>query len=176
MRKLAQPRSGLSEFKSLDVRKVIEQATSLLQKAFEKKRIKITKQFGEVPDVKGDESLLLMAFLNLLRNSLSVLSDGGAITVSISANSQKAGSNSKAKSQRHVHIEISDNGPGIAKEHLSRIFEPFFTTRFGGTGLGLPLVHRVIEEHGGNIIPDSRVGKGTTFIINLPAEGPVEER
>jgi signal transduction histidine kinase len=169
MRKLAQPRSGLSEFQSLDIRKVIEQAISFSKKVQVKKKIKITKQFGEVPNVKGDASLLLMAFLNLLRNSIDVLSEGGEITVSISTD-QKARLDSKQKNHQYLRIEISDNGPGISKDHLSRIFEPFFTTRFDGTGLGLPLVHRVIEEHGGNIIPDTRVGKGTTFIINVPIE------
>jgi signal transduction histidine kinase len=169
MRKLAQPRSGLSEFQSLDIRKVIEQAISFSKKFQVKKKIKITKQFGEVPNVKGDASLLLMAFLNLLRNSIDVLSEGGEITVSISTD-QKARLDSKQKNHQYLRIEISDNGPGISKDHLSRIFEPFFTTRFDGTGLGLPLVHRVIEEHGGNIIPDTRVGKGTTFIINVPIE------
>lgn len=169
MRKLAQPRSGLSEFKSLDIRKIIDQAISFSKKVQVKKKIKITKQFNEVPKVKGDVSLLLMAFLNLFRNSIDVLSEGGEIAVSISKN-QNAQLDSKKEMQQYVRIEISDNGPGISKDHLSRIFEPFFTTRFDGTGLGLPLVHRVIEEHGGNIVPDTRVGKGTTFIINLPVE------
>jgi signal transduction histidine kinase len=169
MRKLAQPRSDLSEFKCLDIRKVIEQAISFSKKVQIKKKIKITKHLGAVPTVKGDASLLLMAFLNLFRNSIDMLSKGGEIVVSISKN-QNARLDSKKKIQQYVRIEISDNGPGISKEHLARIFEPFFTTRFGGTGLGLPLVNRVIEEHGGNIVPDTRVGKGTTFIINLPAE------
>jgi signal transduction histidine kinase len=169
MKKLAQPRSVLSDFKSLDIRKVIEQAISFSKKVQVKKKIKIKKHFNAVPNVKGDASLLLMAFLNLFRNSIDVLSKGGEITVSIS-NNKKARLDSKKKNQQYVRIEISDNGPGISKDHLSRIFEPFFTTRFGGTGLGLPLVNRVIEEHGGNIVPDTRVGKGTTFIINLPVE------
>ena len=86
------------------------------------------------------------------------------------SNKEKKRLDLKKKIQQYVRIEISDNGPGISKDNLSRIFEPFFTTRFDGTGLGLPLVHRVIEEHGGHIIPDTLVGKGTTFIINLPIE------
>jgi len=170
MRKVAQPRSELKDFKPLEIRMVIEQAFSLLQKAYEKKNIKITKQYGEVPEVKGDAPLLLMAFLNLFRNSLSFLPVGGEIAASIS-HKQKVRLGPTGTPQPCVRVEISDNGPGIAKEHLPRIFEPFFTTRFEGTGLGLSLVHRVIEEHGGTIIPDSRVGKGTTFIINLPVEG-----
>jgi len=170
MRKLAQPRSELKDLKPLEIRMVIEQAFSLLQKLYEEKDIKIVKQYGEVPKVQGDEPLLLMAFLNLFRNALDFLPAGGEIIASIS-HKQKVRLGPAGKPQQCVRIEISDNGPGIAKENLSRIFEPFFTTRFGGTGLGLPMVNQVIEEHGGTIIPDSRVGKGTTFIINLPVGG-----
>jgi len=170
MRKLAQPRSELKDLKPLEIRMVIEQAFSLLQKLYEEKDIKIVKQYGEVPKVQGDEPLLLMAFLNLFRNALDFLPAGGEIIASIS-HKQKVRLGPTGKPQQCVRVEISDNGWGIAKENLSRIFEPFFTTRFEGTGLGLSMVHRVIEEHGGTIIPDSRVGKGTTFIINLPVGG-----
>jgi len=167
MRKLAQTHSGMSEFKPLDIRTVIEQAMGLLQKAFEKKNIKIIKQYGEVPEVRGDESLLLMAFLNLFRNSLEFLPTGGELDCSIS-HKPKVRLDPQGNPQQCVRIEISDNGPGIAKEHMSRVFEPFFTTRHEGIGLGLSMVHRIIEEHGGNVVLDSQIGKGATFTINLP--------
>jgi signal transduction histidine kinase len=167
MRKLAQTHSGMSEFKPLDIRMVIEQAALLLKKAIDKKNIKIIKRYQKVPEVKGDESLLLMAFLNLFRNSLDFLPAGGEIAVSLS-DQEKVRLGPKGKPQQCVRIEISDNGPGIAKENLSSVFEPFFTTRLEGIGLGLSMVHRVIEEHGGNIALDSQVGKGATFTINLP--------
>jgi signal transduction histidine kinase len=170
MRKLAQRHSSMSEFKPLDIRMVIEQAALLLKKAIDKKNIKIIKRYQKVPEVKGDESLLLMAFLNLFRNSLDFLPAGGKIAVSLS-DQEKVRLGPKGKPQQCVRIEISDNGPGIAKEHLSSVFEPFFTTRLEGIGLGLSMVHRVIEEHGGNIVLDSQVGKGATFIINLPVKG-----
>jgi signal transduction histidine kinase len=167
MRKLAQTHSGMSEFKPLDIRMVIEQAALLLKKAIDKKNIKIVKRYQEVPEVRGDESLLLMAFLNLFRNSLDFLPSGGEIAISLS-DQEKVRLDPQGKPQQCVRIEISDNGPGIAKEHLSRVFEPFFTTRHEGIGLGLSMVHRVIEEHGGKIVLDSQVGKGATFTIHLP--------
>lgn len=170
MRKLAQPRSGMSEFKPLEIKRVIEQAILFLKKHIEGKGVEIIRRYGEVPEVRGDESLLLVTFLNLFRNSLDFLSDGGKIAISLS-HKHRVRLDPKGKPQQCVRIEISDNGPGIAKEHLARVFEPFFTTRFEGTGLGLPLVHRVIEEHGGDIALDSRVGEGATFIINLPVAG-----
>lgn len=167
MRKLAQTHSGTSEFKPLDIRMVVEQAALLLRKALDKKNVKIIKRYQEVPEVRGDESLLLMAFLNLFRNSLDFLPAGGEIAVSLS-DQEKVRLGPKGKPEQCVRIEISDNGPGIAKENLARIFEPFFTTRHEGIGLGLSMVHRVIEEHGGNIAVDSQVGKGATFTIHLP--------
>jgi len=167
MRKLAQTHSGTSEFKPLDIRMVVEQAALLLRKALDKKNVKIIKRYQEVPEVRGDESLLLMAFLNLFRNSLDFLPAGGEIAISLS-NQEKVRLGPKGKPEQCVRIEISDNGPGIAKENLARIFEPFFTTRHEGIGLGLSMVHRVIEEHGGNIAVDSQVGKGATFTIHLP--------
>lgn len=170
MRKLAQTHSGRPEFKLLDIRMVIEQAVSLLKKALDKKNIKIVKRYQEVLEVNGDESLLLMAFLNLFRNSLEFLPIGGEVACSIS-HKPKVRLDPQGKPQECVRIEISDNGPGIAKEHLSRVFEPFFTTRHEGIGLGLSMVHRVIEEHGGNIVVDSQVGEGATFTIHLPAKG-----
>jgi signal transduction histidine kinase len=167
MRKLAQPRSGIAEFEPLDIRMVIEEAVGLLQKAFKKKNIRIITRYDKVPEVKGDKPLLLMAFLNLFRNSLDFLPSGGEIAVSLS-NQEKVRLSPKDKPQQCVRLEISDNGAGIEKEQQARIFEPFFTTRFKGTGLGLPLVHRVIEEHGGNIALQSKLGEGTSFTINLP--------
>jgi len=169
MRKLAQTHSSRPEFKPLDIRMVLEQAALLLKKALDKKNIKIVKRYQEVPEVRGDESLLLMAFLNLFRNSLDFLPSGGEIAISLS-DQEKVRLGLQGKPQQCVRIEISDNGPGIAREHLSRVFEPFFTTRHEGTGLGLSMVHRVIEGHGGNIVLDSQVGKGATFTIHLPVK------
>ena len=68
-----------------------------------------------------------------------------------------------------LQISISDSGQGIAEGDLPHIFEPFFSTKPEGSGIGLALVYRVVEEHGGSIEVRSRVGEGTTFILILPA-------
>ena len=67
-----------------------------------------------------------------------------------------------------IFIEITDTGEGIADENLKSLFDPFFTTKMSGTGMGLPITLRIIEEHKGSIKVRSRLGKGTTFIITLP--------
>ena len=68
-----------------------------------------------------------------------------------------------------VEVSVSDTGGGIAPDVLERIFDPFFTTKRGGTGLGLPTVHRVVESNGGSLRVDSRVGEGTSFVLRLRA-------
>ena len=70
-----------------------------------------------------------------------------------------------------VVIEVEDTGPGIPPEHLDRIFEPYFTTKEGGTGLGLALAHKIIQDHDGSIRVEGGVGEGATFVVTLPVVG-----
>ena len=72
-----------------------------------------------------------------------------------------------------VFIEITDTGEGISEENLKSLFDPFFTTKMTGTGMGLPITLRIIEEHGGSVKVKSQSGKGTSFIITLPQKLPV---
>jgi signal transduction histidine kinase len=74
-----------------------------------------------------------------------------------------------AVAARRLVVRVNDTGEGIAAADLGQIFEPFFSTKSGGTGLGLALVHRIVQDHGGEIDVQSRPGTGTTFTITLPA-------
>jgi len=76
-----------------------------------------------------------------------------------------------ASGNARVLIEVQDRGCGIAPENLARIWDPFFTTRAEGTGLGLPIAKRIVQAHGGTIRAESELGKGTTFVVELPAWG-----
>ncbi|HMT12933.1 MAG TPA: HAMP domain-containing sensor histidine kinase, partial [Ignavibacteria bacterium] len=79
----------------------------------------------------------------------------------------------KTRANSHsVYLEVSDNGPGIPGENIEKIFRPFFSSKgYGkGTGLGLPIVKRIVEEHKGTIQVRSAPGKGTTFVISLPVK------
>jgi len=71
--------------------------------------------------------------------------------------------------RNRVEIAVEDDGVGIASEQLPRLFEPFFSTKQGGTGLGLALTQQIIQDHGGEIRVASRVGRGTTFTLSVPA-------
>jgi CheY-like chemotaxis protein len=107
--------------------------------------------------VRGDATELREVLANLLKNSIEALDTGGSITLSV------------ARSDRGIHLCVSDTGPGIAPEDLERLFVPFFTTKGErGTGLGLCLTQQIVERHGGEIRIDSTPGSGTTANVWLP--------
>jgi len=95
--------------------------------------------------------------INLIKNAIEVMQNGGTITISM-----------KILQTGNLEIAIRDEGLGIAKDDLKNLFIPFFTTKTAGTGLGLALVKKVVEEHYGKINVESTLGEGTTFIIQLP--------
>ena len=106
-----------------------------------------------------DPNLMEQALINLVRNAIFALSDqsNGLITLS-----------GKLKGKDEVLLEISDNGPGISPSIHSQVFIPFFTTKQKGTGIGLSIVKKILNMHGGSINFQTCEGRGTTFFINLP--------
>ncbi|WP_078553461.1 PAS domain-containing protein [Bacillus alkalicellulosilyticus] len=106
--------------------------------------------------VNGDENQLKQVFLNIIKNGIEAMPDGGQLEVSISEETER------------LHVRIKDNGVGISKDKIKRLSEPFFSTKEKGNGLGLMVTYKIIEEHGGNITVESEENKGTTFTISLP--------
>ncbi len=104
----------------------------------------------------ADARQLRQAFLNVALNAVQSMPAGGLLRVAA------------AREGDVVRVAITDTGPGIPKEIRERIFEPFFTTRATGSGLGLPLVKRIVEAHRGAVFVDSSPGTGTTFTIDVP--------
>ena len=107
-------------------------------------------------DIVGDEAKLRQAVINLLKNAAESSPAGSAILLRISADTQM------------LCMEVTDRGCGIGKEYLSKIFEPFHTTKSYGTGLGLPIVKRIVDSHGGRLSINSTEGAGTTVQMFLP--------
>ena len=104
------------------------------------------------------------AVLNLIINAIEASEDDGCVDVRI----LRSLPDETDDELDEVMIEVSDKGPGISEENLSRIFNPFFTTTKGGTGLGLPAVRRIVRAHSGRVEVKSVLGEGSTFTIHLP--------
>jgi signal transduction histidine kinase len=113
---------------------------------------------ADVPALCGDSDHLTQAILNLLLNGIQAMPAGGTLRVEVK---WKPGA-------RYVQIAVADTGMGIAPELRDHVFEMFFTTKESGTGLGLPLVQRIVYNHHGFVEFESETGKGTTFIVRLP--------
>jgi signal transduction histidine kinase len=121
--------------------------------------ITITEEFGALPKVECNASQLNQVFLNLINNAAqAITAQQGTVTVSSSVEGAR------------VRVDVTDTGTGIAPDVLPHIFENYFTTKAAseGTGLGLPIARRIVEEHGGDIKVRTEFGKGSTFTVWLP--------
>jgi len=103
-----------------------------------------------------DKDLIKQAFLNLFMNAIQIMTEGGELLIRTHVRPEL------------VTVEVTDTGPGIPLEQQEKVFDPYFTTRSGGTGLGLPMCRRIIEEHQGHIELHSEPGRGSRFVIELP--------
>ncbi|MDR0513269.1 MAG: PAS domain-containing sensor histidine kinase [Treponema sp.] len=110
----------------------------------------------DVPLVNFDERLMKQAILNLIKNAIAAMSNGGTLIITTEA------------AERDLIISIADSGSGITAENISKIFEPYFTTKDSGSGLGLTVVFKIVREHSGEITVRSKEGEGSVFIITLP--------
>lgn len=111
--------------------------------------------------VLGVESQLKQVFINLLKNAIESMQSGGVVSISMFL-----------EEERSVMIRIKDEGSGIAEEQLAKIGQPFYTTKDKGTGLGLMVTYKIVDNHHGQITAESAIGVGTTFIIELPYQEP----
>ena len=152
-----------SETKSeyLYIDKLINETIQLAKNQIKLSKIKIETSISEnLQPIYGDKNLLIQVFLNLFINAIDAMTDGGILSINVS----------KEKRTNFISIQIHDTGCGIPDHLLNSIFNPFFTTKptSKGTGLGLSVSKGIIEKHGGDIIVDSKVDKGTTFTVHLP--------
>jgi PAS domain S-box-containing protein len=136
---------------------IMEHVLHRYQTSIENKSIRVIRRYASsLPPARVDRARMEQALTNLVLNAVEAMPIGGILNVGLSAG------------DRWLSITVSDTGPGIPLEIQRHIFEPFFTTKTRGTGLGLAVARRVIEEHGGTIEVASDSGKGTTFTIHLP--------
>src|SRR5215213_7683341 len=166
---LAFARAQPLEIRSIDLRNFLVEATTLLRPSLRKDIEVILETSDQLWQIDADAGALELALLNLTFNARDAMKDGG--TLRISASNQVLNGEPEGLHGEHVALSVSDTGMGMAPQTTERVFEPFFTTKsFGeGTGLGLSQVFGFAKQLGGAVTVDSKLGKGSTFTIYLPA-------
>ena len=151
--------------KPVDLGEVVNDCLSEKLPMALQKEVEIETSIQELPRIKADEAELKHVILNLLDNAIKFNRRGGEVLIRAE------------KKDRYIEVSVEDTGIGIAKDKLEKIFEPLTqldpTTKrkYGGTGMGLTIVKRVVEMHGGKTWVESKAGKGSKFVFTLPLEG-----
>jgi signal transduction histidine kinase len=148
-------------FKEVDVNERLEGAAEMALMATYTDTIDLEKNFGPVPSIQAKPEEIQQVFLNIISNAIQAMEGKGKLILS------------SQQDKGFIVVQIQDTGPGIPPEYIAKVFDPFFTTKDQGegTGLGLNIVHRVVEQYGGNIKIESEPGEGTTFVISFPING-----
>jgi PAS domain S-box-containing protein len=119
----------------------------------------------QLPTIKVDKNQMYQVFLNLFLNAIQAMPSGGELKIEVSPTVSYSQDGLK---QDFMKIVISDTGKGIPPQIIHKIFDPFFTTKPKGIGLGLSITYQIIKKHGGTIKVESKLEKGTSFVLNLP--------
>jgi signal transduction histidine kinase len=151
-----------AEYKKVDIHEGLDSTLRLLARHYSADRVRLVRDYGELPAVDCFAGQLNQVWLNLLVNAAHATSDGGEVRITTRREGEMA------------LVRISDDGHGIAPENLKRVFDPFFTTKpvGEGTGLGLSVTYSIVERHRGTITVESTPGRGTTFTVSIPIDAP----
>jgi two-component system sensor histidine kinase HydH len=146
--------------KQVDLNEVAKDVVQLLSTEVSAHNIETRFNLNHAP-VTGmlDEASIRAATLNLMLNAVQAMSTGGSLTIST------------GRDDGHLWMSIRDTGTGMTPEQIKQIFEPFNTTKSRGLGLGMPYAQKIIQQHGGQIVVESRPGNGTQVKVELPAYG-----
>ncbi len=151
---------GVSQmnFEKVETTKLIEEVTFFIGKNLEKKNIDLIKNINYEGDIVLDYDKMFRVFYNIIGNAADAMPEGGSLTIQV------------FKDDNMINFVFKDSGIGMTEEVKSKIFEPFFTHgKKHGTGLGMAIVKRIVDDHFGKIEIESEPGKGTSIIIKLPA-------
>lgn len=152
-------RTGPAAFSRVDLNRTLADAVALAEPHLSSSRISIETALEDaLPAIHGDPGKLQQVFLNLIFNARDAMPHGGRLRVRT------------LRQNALVQVEVADSGVGIPAENLDKIYDPFFTTKATGrgTGLGLAVTYGIVQEHNGSIQLSSRVGEGTTFLLEFP--------
>ncbi|MGF2615421.1 PAS domain S-box protein [Rossellomorea aquimaris] len=155
---LAKPQAV--QYQETDLSRIMKDTLELLNAQAVMHNVQFKERYdGSLPAIFAEPNQLKQVFINIVKNAIEVMPKGGTITISISK-----------KDENMVRISISDEGIGIPKEKIKKLGEPFYTTKERGTGLGLMVTFKIVEEHEGIVEVESELGKGTTFHIDFPSK------
>lgn len=150
-------RPSRPELRPLQIEKVLEETLTVLMQELRDKNITVEiLRPHPLPRIRADRDQIKQAFFNIIRNAYQAMPGKGHLQIELTHNDTA------------VAVAFKDNGSGIKPEFLGTIFEPYHTTKPGGTGLGLMIVQRIIQEHGGQIEVSSKPGEGTCITLSLP--------
>lgn len=148
----------------VDVARVAMQTMELMGLACQKQGIEVKIEVAPaLPMAKGDPELLKQCIINMVKNSMEAMPEGGGLVMRCFLRKD------------HVVMELEDTGRGIAPENLDQVFNPFFSTKDKGSGLGLAMTKKILDEIGGSVELESEVGKGTTVRLVMPPLIAAEE-
>jgi two-component system NtrC family sensor kinase len=146
-----------------DVNEVLEKSLLMVQERLDEKGIAVTRGYNrKLPLVSLDWVRMTQVFTNLCLNAIQAVAPGGKLKVATNLH--------RRQERKYLRVTFTDNGTGISAAQRSSIFEPFYTTKSDGTGLGLTIVKKIVEQHDGKIEVESRVGQYTRFKVLLPLE------
>jgi len=162
--------------KSHKLSEIAREVSNLVSKKLSNCGITYSEDFEDgIPQVMVDSQQIQQVFLNLILNSVDAMPNGGQFKFTARKGSNLESGLVPKRSIGHVkgqesfvEVKCADTGEGIDSKKLETIFDPFYTTKPNGLGLGLSIVYRIVQEHGGDIRVDSQIGQGTTFTITLP--------
>ena len=142
----------------VDPCRLLREVLNAMENQFSDARVALVSHLPETPClIHGDPSQLEEVFINLILNAIQAMPKGGVLTIEGTLEPQQ------------ILLSFRDTGVGIPPEYLAKIFVPFFTTKPHGTGLGLPVVHGIVEAHRGTLKVESQVGQGTAFFVTFPS-------
>lgn len=142
----------------LDLNLLLDDSLKLIEQEAAAKGIEISATQGSLGSFTLDVDGIKQVLLNLCLNAVEAMPDGGRLDIELALKSEP----------NRLDISVTDTGIGISSENLAKIYDPYFTTKQSGTGLGLVVVHNIIEAHGGKLTVESQPGKGSKFILSIP--------
>jgi signal transduction histidine kinase len=151
---------NLSYFGDHELARLIEDTLILAQRDLDAHKIKVVKEFAQLPKLHCDDRQIKQVFYNLYQNAIQAMPNGGTLNIRTFPVERPDG--------LYAAAAVADTGAGIPMEVLHNIFNPFYSTKDYGTGLGLAIAHRIVSRHFGQIEVNNEIGKGVTIIVSLP--------